>query len=100
MSPNGVTLRFVNQKGTTTRDTRLSVRVPIALKRAIERQAMRDQRSVADLVIETLDASFVVSEVTRSELRPRETQMVREFAEWVLTKTDRKPRRVARKRSK
>ncbi|HTR51103.1 MAG TPA: hypothetical protein VMJ10_10385 [Kofleriaceae bacterium] len=86
----------MNRKGTTTRDTRLSVRVPIALKRAIEREAVRDQRTVADVVIATLEASFIVTEVTRSELRPHEARVVREFAEWVLRKTARKQRRIAR----
>jgi hypothetical protein len=33
-------------------------------------------------------------------LRPHETQMVREFAEWVLRKTERKRRRAAHQRSK
>jgi hypothetical protein len=88
----------VNRQGTTTRATRLSVRVPIALKRAIERAAIREQRTVADVVIATLEASLVVTEVAPSELRPHEAKVVREFAEWVLRDTERKPRCVARRK--
>jgi hypothetical protein len=47
------------RKGVTTRDTRLSVRVPTALKAAIEREAERDQRTVADVVIIALEAAFL-----------------------------------------
>jgi hypothetical protein len=49
----------MNRKGTTTRDTRLSVRVPHTLKEAIERCAERDRRTVADVVIITLESRFM-----------------------------------------
>ena len=47
------------RKGTELRETRLSVRVPLALKQAIEREAERDRRTVADVVIMTLEARFI-----------------------------------------
>lgn len=46
------------RKGTELRDTRLSLRVPLTLKQAIEREAERDRRTVADVVIMTLEARF------------------------------------------
>jgi hypothetical protein len=38
-------------KGTELRSTRLSVRVPESLKAALEREAARDRRTLADLTI-------------------------------------------------
>jgi len=88
----------MNRKGVTTRDTRLSVRVPVALKRAIEREAVRGRRTVADVVISTLETSLVVTGVERSDLRPHEAEVVRAFADWVLRNSQHrhKQRRVAR----
>ena len=43
------------RKGTDTRDARLSIRVPLALKKAVERHAAKDQRTVADTVILMLE---------------------------------------------
>lgn len=93
-------ISIVNRKGSATRGTRLSIRVPVALKRALERNAEREQRTVADVVISTLEARFNVAEVARSELRPHEEQVVRAFAEWVLEKSPRKQRRVPREGGK
>jgi hypothetical protein len=42
-------------KGTAKRTTRLSVRVPESLKSALEREAVRERRTVADLVIILLE---------------------------------------------
>jgi polysaccharide pyruvyl transferase WcaK-like protein len=58
----------VNRKGTDLRDTRLTLRVPQSLKAAIEREARRDRRTVADVVIMTLEARFA-PRATRKEGR-------------------------------
>lgn len=42
-------------KGTERRTTRLSVRVPESLKVALEREAERDRRTLADVVIILLE---------------------------------------------
>lgn len=47
------------RKGAELRETRLSVRVPLALKRAIVLEAQRDRRTVADVVIFALEATFL-----------------------------------------
>ena len=54
-SPNWVTFECMNQKGPITRDARLSIRVPRALKKTIERHAAKDRRTVADTVILMLE---------------------------------------------
>lgn len=46
---------FSMTKGTERRTTRLSVRVPEALKAALEREAVRDRRTLADVVIFMLE---------------------------------------------
>jgi hypothetical protein len=55
----------MNRKGIATRDTRLSVRVPHVLKQAIEREAERDRRTVADVVIIALEARFMPPRASR-----------------------------------
>jgi hypothetical protein len=52
----------MNQKGPITRDTRLSIRIPSALKKATERWAAKNRRSVADAVI------LMLEEVTRGDM--------------------------------
>jgi len=42
-----------------TREERITIRIPTALKKALEREAERDRRSVADIVIPVLEAAFV-----------------------------------------
>lgn len=75
----------------------MSIRVPVALKRVIEREAVRDQRTVADVVISALEARFVSSEATRPEPRLHEAQVIRAFAQWVLERSQQKKGRVAGK---
>jgi hypothetical protein len=55
------------RKGTELRETRLSVRVPLSLKQAIELEAERDRRSVADVVIMTLEARFLRRSTRRGD---------------------------------
>lgn len=45
----------MHKKGIITRDARLSIRVPSALKESIERHAARARRTVADTVIPMLE---------------------------------------------
>jgi len=47
------------RKGTARREERLSVRVTRSLKRAIEREAERERRSVADVVVFALEDRFL-----------------------------------------
>ena len=46
-------------QGPVTREKRITIRIPAALKDALEREAQRDRRSVADVVIPVLEAAFV-----------------------------------------
>lgn len=46
-----MTFECMNQKGPVIRDARLSIRVPRALKRTLERRAEKDRRTLADTVI-------------------------------------------------
>ncbi len=46
-------------KGTVTRDQRITIRIPAALKEAVERAAAQDRRSLADVIIPVLEAAFV-----------------------------------------
>lgn len=48
----------MNHKSIITRDARLSVRVPIALKVAVERHAVKDRQTVADTVIVLLEEAM------------------------------------------
>jgi hypothetical protein len=41
------------------REQRITIRIPAALKAALEREARRDQRSVADIVIPVLELAFL-----------------------------------------
>ncbi len=53
-----VTFGRMNQKGIITRDARLSMRVPSALKEAIERYATRTGQTVADAMIPVLEEAM------------------------------------------
>jgi hypothetical protein len=55
MNPNWGTFESMNKKGIITRDARLSIRVPRALKETIERYAAKDRQTVADTVILMLE---------------------------------------------
>jgi hypothetical protein len=48
----------MQKKGIITRDARLSIRVPSALKEAIERHAAKARRTVADTVIPMLEEAM------------------------------------------
>ncbi len=68
MDATWVTFGRMNRKGLYTRDARLSIRVPHALKQAVERHAARDRRTVADTVILMLEEATERS-VRRSSRR-------------------------------
>ncbi|HEY1553677.1 MAG TPA: hypothetical protein VGF94_02525 [Kofleriaceae bacterium] len=42
-----------------TREQRITIRIPAALKTALEREARRDRRSVADIIIPVLEVAFL-----------------------------------------
>lgn len=44
-------------KGPEKRDERVTVRMPSSLRKAIERAAVRDRRSVADWIVLALEAA-------------------------------------------
>jgi uncharacterized protein (DUF1778 family) len=53
----------MNRNGTSTRDERLSIRVTSALKKAVERSAAKDRRTVADWV------TLMLEKATRRQAR-------------------------------
>lgn len=56
-------------KGQVRREERITLRIPTALKAALEREAQRDRRSVADIVIPVLEAAFVAVPPTKKGAR-------------------------------
>lgn len=48
----------MNQKGIITRDARLSIRIPRALKETIERYASKARQTVADAMIPVLEEAM------------------------------------------
>ena len=53
MADNGVMYRAGD------RDDRITIRLPAALKAALEAEAVRDRRSIADIVIPVLEREFM-----------------------------------------
>lgn len=52
-------------KGSEIRDEKISIRLPASLLVAIQREAERDRRSVADVIVFTLEARFAKRARTR-----------------------------------
>jgi uncharacterized protein (DUF1778 family) len=72
----------MNRKGTDTRDARLSVRVPLALKQAIERYADEDRRTVADVVILLLEEIVEIERVRRMTDEEAQRELKRLARPW------------------
>lgn len=45
-------------KGTDLRDDRITIRLPSSLRQAIQREADRDRRTLADMIVIALEARF------------------------------------------